>query len=122
MEKIETILEKDEKILWKRSKIKNLLSYIPFGIGIAIISNLVCAFAGYLLYDSFESVFLLVCWIVFVIIFDGYCFIWFMIHAYSNMKKRLQLTSKELMNYEEFEVITNKRYIRRNYDLNFNLF
>ncbi|MFX0135009.1 MAG: hypothetical protein ACFFDN_15315 [Candidatus Hodarchaeota archaeon] len=119
MEKIETLLEEDEKILWKRSSNRNLLAFIPFGIGGAIIVNIVFAFTGYLIYDTLESVFFLGCWIVFVIIFDGYCFIWFMIHAYSNMKKHLQLTSKELKNYEEYEVITNMRYIRRNYFLNF---
>ncbi len=45
--------------------------------------------------------------------------IWYTIHTYKKRIETLKLNPTDLKKYEFFDVITNLRYIRRNYFLNF---
>lgn len=117
MENIEKHLLKDERILWHKSEIVNLVYFIQ-GIIIFIACSIVIGLILdiYLIYniEEFEGLTLTTVFLIIDIVL-----IWLAIYNYRKRKKRLKSTYKELKNYEEFVILTNNRFIRRNYYLNY---
>ena len=120
MEKVKQYFLKDEKILWERSKVVNLLLFIP-------ISGL-CYFMFILIFSLILIYFLLNLMEVIEVFVVGFiCYgillgggIVLLKEAYEEYKKRKKAVGgDELKKYEHYEIITNKRYIRRDYKLNF---
>lgn len=117
MENIEKYLLKDEKILWYRSKVVDLVFFIRSVI-IFIIVSLIFFPICYLFIFNIQEMITGVIITIVLIITEG-ILIYLAVYNYKKRKKRLQLTYSQLKNYEEFDIITNKRYIRRYYYLNF---
>lgn len=58
--------------------------------------------------------------IIFITVISDVLIIIIGINEYRKRRKTLRLTSSGLKNYETYDILTDKRYIRRNYSLNFN--
>jgi len=112
-EKFKAFLEKDEEILWIRKQKKNLLSIISFGIKVGIISFFFCLILILITIFSEMILAIIIITIIFMIIIGW--LIWYVNHHINRMKKILELSSKELRQYDFIEIITNKRYIRKSY-------
>ncbi len=118
MEEIEKVLQNGEKILWKRTNIRNLLKIYPIIIGVVVVSTLLIFGLLYTSIVAFSvnnllaayfliSLFLILqsCSILLVI--------WISIKYRRKWIKRFQKTSEELKNYIEIDIITNKRIIKK---------
>ncbi|UCC18927.1 MAG: hypothetical protein JSV62_12575 [Promethearchaeota archaeon] len=117
MIEIEKYLQKDEEILWKSSENVNLVYFIR-GITFFIICSLfMVPLFAILLFQILEQITAFILIVVFIII--DLLLSLLGIYNYKKRKKRLNLAYNELKNYKEFVILTNKRFIRRNYYLNF---
>ena len=111
-EQIEEILLKDEKVLWYRIENVNLVYFIRGIIIFVLCSFLIVPILDIYLFYNIEEFEELTLPTVFLII--DIVLIWLAIYNYRKRKKRLQLTYKELKNYEEFVVLTgalDRQYI-----------
>ncbi|MFX1313649.1 MAG: hypothetical protein ACFFHD_13725 [Promethearchaeota archaeon] len=117
MQSWDKYLLKNEKILWHKGEIVNLVYFIK-GIIIFIACSIVIGLILdiYLIYNI-KAYKVLTLTIVFLTI--DIILILLAFYNYRKRKKRLQSTYKELKNYEEFDILTNLRFIRRNYYLNY---
>ncbi|MFX1316251.1 MAG: hypothetical protein ACFE9T_10335 [Promethearchaeota archaeon] len=113
MKSIRKYLQEGEIILWYRYKVKNwyssrgllLLGYFIF---------LILAILGFIVtLNLFQSLYVPSI-IISSLIIVTVVFIIFLITDFKKLRKK-QLTRTELKNYEQFEILTNKRYIRKNY-------
>lgn len=114
---IEQILDKDEKILWQRSEQINLLSYFPI-IFYFILLSFILIIIIILFFTSVESMINPFLILIPTIIIDLFLII-LAIYNYIILNNRLDLPFNIIKRYEEFEILTDKQYIRRNYYLNF---
>ncbi|MFX1429152.1 MAG: hypothetical protein ACFFCY_03180 [Promethearchaeota archaeon] len=106
-------LKEDEKILWSRKETKNLFSFIPFGIKIGfciiIFFTLGCIYTGLVLRTLIGTL------VMFSIgIFGLVLVVLILVRSYKEVTK-IQLTHEQLKEYDFFYIITNKRYIRKDY-------
>ncbi|TFG22802.1 MAG: hypothetical protein EU529_09355 [Promethearchaeota archaeon] len=118
MEEIEKILQDGEKILWKRTNIRNLLKIYPIIIGIVVVSTLLIFGLIYTSIVAFSVNNLLVAYILlflFLILESVLILSVTLISIKYRRKwiKRFQKTSEELKNYIEIDIITNKRIIKK---------
>jgi len=119
MEVIERLLEKDEKILWKKSKIRNLMKIYQVIIAITIVSS----FFIFILYPCIAIVAFtynidFISFLIFFLISEISILLgisWIFIKDRIKMIRILQKTIDELKSYEEIDIITNKRIIQKNY-------
>ncbi|NVM19616.1 MAG: hypothetical protein HWN80_18075 [Candidatus Lokiarchaeota archaeon] len=117
MNRSEVPLLPDETILWEQSVEKNLLKRWPVYLIILIFADLLgLLFAVFIIMVGIWWISIL---LLFFIISTPWMF--YKTNKLSNDRTReeLKLSDVELMNYEFFDIFTNKRYIRRNYFLNF---
>ncbi|MFX1316254.1 MAG: hypothetical protein ACFE9T_10350 [Promethearchaeota archaeon] len=118
MEEIKLNLLDSEKILWQRSKTVNLLRFIKWTVLFMIIFPL-------LICGIFISIFIVlgdiigIILAISIIIIGELLIIGYTIKDYKKKRNSLHLTSQQLKNYKFYDILTNKRYIRRNYHLNF---
>ena len=117
MNRSEITLLENETLIWGQSKKKNLLSlrYVVPIIIFALNLIILIATVWVIMIDFF--------WVSFIFVFlmvIGTCyFIWITMNYVKTLRKNLKLSDDKLKNYEYFDIITNQRYIRRSYFLNF---
>ena len=119
MEEIKLNLLESEKILWQRSKIVNLLRFINWAIVFMIIFPLlICGIfiSIFIILRDIVGIILAIC----IIIIGELLIIGYTINDYRKKRNSLHLTTQQLKNYKYYDILTNIRYIRRNYHLNFN--
>ncbi len=113
MKSIRKYLQEGEMILWYRYKVKNWYSSRGFLL-LGYFIFLILTILGFIVtLNSFQSLYvpsivissLIVVTVVFII---------FLITDFKKLRGK-QLTRTELKNYEQFEILTDKRYIRKNY-------
>lgn len=111
-----TFLE-NETILWEQSWKKNLLWPWYFIPAISIVVDLI------ILYAIIALIIIGLIWaslfLMFIIVLTTCLLIWINISHNGKRRKKLELSNDELKNYQFFDILTNQRYIRRNYYFNF---
>jgi len=118
MVNLENYLSKDEKVIWFRCEIVNIVYFIRLVIIFIVLSFIVIPLFNFI-YDSIGEMEILSL-IVFFFISDV-VLLFLAGYNYSKRKKKLNLTYNQLKNYEEFVILTNKRFIRKNYYMNYKL-
>jgi len=117
MNRSEITLLKDERILWEQSMKKNLLGQWYFIPVIIIVVDLI------ILYPTIALIMIGLIWaslfLMFLIVLTTSLLIWINISHNGKRRKKLELSKDDLKNYEFFDMLTNQRYIRRNYYYNF---
>ena len=117
MNRSEITLHKNETILWGQSRKKNLLRprYVIIFVIIAVnligLTPTVIFIMGGINWASFIFVFITVVLTCYLI--------WINMKYFKEMRNNLKLNKNDLKNYEFFDILTNQRYIRRNYYYNF---
>jgi len=112
-DEIKQYLDNDEEILWSRKETNNLLGFIPFTIkvGICFITFITigCISTSLVLGPNFGTL------LIFSIGLVG--IVWMIIISLKNYRKitAIQLPREQLKEYDFFYLITNKRYIRKDY-------
>ena len=116
MEEINMLLLEGEKILWHRNETENLVYFVRNIIIFIIISLIFLPFLRWIFH--IEEIFITVILTIGVLLIDG-LLSGLAVYNYVKRRNRLHLGYKQLKNYEQFDIITNKRYIRRHYYLNY---
>ncbi|MFX1427285.1 MAG: hypothetical protein ACFFBE_12595 [Promethearchaeota archaeon] len=114
---INKYLSEDEKILWYRIELVNLVYFIRAIVIFIVISLVMCPFINILFFQKQARITIGIMMLVMGII--DMVLIALAGYNYKLRKRRLHLEYKQLKNYEQFDIITNKRYIRRHYYLNY---
>jgi len=123
-------LQENEEILWKQIRTVNL--YIIKGVIISILFLIIFSFFALFIIIFYLQIFtkfpfyLAFLVIALIIILIQFAIVYIIRSSLKEMKKRrneLGKTDSELKNYKHFNIITNKRYIRRDYyaDSRFNI-
>lgn len=109
----EEFLNEDEEILWSRKEINNLLSFVSFSIkaiifyiGFLMIFYIICVISG-IIVGAILMLSLCILGIIVTIVMT--------IKTYRTRIKTIPLNRNQLRQYEFFYMITNKRYIRKDY-------
>lgn len=119
---IKTNLNSEEKILWKKRNYTNELKELRFTlnililtIGISIFSVLFYIFTSTINFDIWLSVLILFT----ILLISGFpLFFFFRIYSeYRTIIKRLELKLNNLRKYEEFFILTNKRWVQKSFYL-----
>jgi len=119
MERITQFLEKHEKILWQYSYKDNLMEQISFGFIISIIhilTPIIPSLVLCLITRSFSPLII----IIFTAPFIGLG-VFFGISSIKKLKNRCKttrLSKSQLKHYENFFILTNKRWIQKAYRIN----
>jgi len=113
IDEIDQFLDEDEEILWSRKKIVNLLSIIPFILKAGIIFTLFCLI--FIIYSFFLGSVIGIMLILSFYTFGLGFLIVAVVKSYRTKTKTIQLNRDQLKEYEFFYIITNKRYIRKDY-------
>jgi len=117
MNRSEITLLKNETLIWGQSSKKNLLSprYVVPIVGIVFNLIILIPTVWVIMIDLF--------WVslvfMFIMVIEICGLIWITMNYFKKLRKNLKLSDDELKIYENFDIITNQRYIRRNYYLNF---
>jgi len=114
MKEIEKHLLNNEKVLWHRCTVVNLLRFIPQAVFIIVLIIIILISLLTILQSLIEIVFYSCVFITVIGVLLG-----LYINQYKKMKKVLKVSSTELKSYTIYDVLTNKRFIRMNYILNF---
>ncbi|MFW9873743.1 MAG: hypothetical protein ACFFG0_11615 [Candidatus Thorarchaeota archaeon] len=109
---INQYLEEDEKILWARKEIENLLKIIP-----KVIRDIVVFLAIYSIFVIFSIITEIIIGFVIIVLLGIAVVITILVIAIGAYKERIKipLSRDQLREYEFFYVITTKRYIRKDY-------
>ncbi|MFX0140575.1 MAG: hypothetical protein ACFFDN_43445 [Candidatus Hodarchaeota archaeon] len=113
LKELKHLLDEDEEILWLRKETKNLMSLILFSIKAEIffILFIIVAITIVMILGSIIGVVIIlslgIVGVVYVIIIT--------VKGYRNRMEATQLNREELKEYDFFYIITNKRYIRKDY-------
>lgn len=114
-EEVKSELSSDEKILWEQRKLFNKLKYLKkagfiliFFVGISIIFLFLCFM---ILKDNFDFPMILQILIFMLILPLGFFFAEF-INTWK-ISKKLNIRIRDLKNYEEFTILTSKRWIQK---------
>ncbi|MBY8988293.1 MAG: hypothetical protein KGD61_07555 [Candidatus Lokiarchaeota archaeon] len=117
MNEINKYLQQDEKILWQNSRTKNLLLFNQIFIVIIVILALIAPIPTFFALTLNSPAGAIAILSIFVI-----AIVYLIIHKIKTNKfirEKLALSPEKLRNYEFFDILTNKRYIRRNFYENF---
>ena len=114
MNRSEITLLKNETIVWGQSRKKNLLTNLRFIIPFTIvaINLIILALSVYVI--MIGALWASIIFEFIAIAFSCY-FFWIGMKDIKKKRRILKLSDEELKNYEFFDIITNQRYIRRNY-------
>jgi len=117
MNRSEITLLKNETLIWGQSRKKNLLGprYVIPIIGIAF-NLIILILTVWVIMLGFIWASLI---FIFLMVIEMSLFIWYPMNYVKKLRKNLKLSDEDLKNYEVFDLITNQRYIRRHYYLNF---
>ncbi len=111
-EEVKSELSSDEKILWEQRKLFNKLKglkRVGFLLGfIVCISLLLYFITSTINFDAY-----LIFQILIFISILPLCFFFVEFINYRKRLKKLDLRTKDLINYEEFTILTNKRWIQK---------
>ena len=120
MEKIREELNKDEKIKWSHSETKNLVT--PSKILIVILAACIIAISALSIPVLLTAVYFMPFFMALVALIglNGVLIGLILVFLLDIRRKKrwLHMTDKELRNYEETYVLTNKRWFQKNYDQN----
>lgn len=117
MEEIKNNLPKNEEVLWFHEENTDLTYFIKMTLIFIICSFIMVPVCNIYIFYFIGEIEKLILFLSFIII-DGFLML-LAVFNYKKLKNRLNLTYRKLKNYKEFVILTNKRYIRRNYYLNF---
>ncbi len=121
-EEIKSTLNSDEKIFWKKqhytNELKELrftLNILIFTVGISIFSLLFYFLTSTIKFDVLLSLFISLT----ILLISGFpLYLFFRIYSeYKKIIKRLELKLINLRRYEEFFILTNKRWIQKSFYL-----
>ena len=111
-EEVKSELSPDEKILWEQRKLNNKLKglkktgfLLAFIVGISLLLYFI---ASTIKFDAY-----LILQILILISILPLCFFFVEFINYRKRLKKLDLRTKDLINYEEFTILTNKRWIQK---------
>ncbi len=111
-EEVKSELRSDEKILWEQRKLFNKLKglkrvgfLLVFIVGSSLLLYFVTSTINFDAYLIFQ--------IIILISILPLCFFFVEFINYRKRLKKLDLRTKDLINYEEFTVLTNKRWIQK---------
>ncbi len=119
---IESNLNNEEKILWKKQNYTNELKQLRFTlnililtVGISIFSILFYFLTSTINFDVFLSIFILLT----VLLISGFPLYLFLriYNEYKRIITRIKLKLRNLRKYEEFFILTNKRWIQKSFYL-----
>lgn len=109
-DEVKSELSSDEKILWEQRKIFNKLKglkrtgfLLAFIVGISLLLYFITSTINF---DAY-----LILQILILISILPLCFFFVEFINYMKRLKKLDLRTKDLINYEEFTILTNKRWI-----------
>ncbi|MFX1350135.1 MAG: hypothetical protein ACFE92_15820 [Promethearchaeota archaeon] len=119
---IESNLTSEEIILWKKQNYINELKQLKFTLNILILSLAVSIFSilFYFLNSKFSlDVFLGVFILLTILLISGFPLYLFLniYNEYKRITQRLELKLSNLRSYEEFFILTNKRWIQKSFHL-----
>ena len=111
-EEVKSELRSDEKILWEQRKLFNKLKglkrvgfLLVFIVGSSLLLYFVTSTINFDAYLIFQ--------IIILISILPLCFFFVEFINYRKRLKKLDLRTKDLINYEEFTILTNKRWIHK---------
>lgn len=111
-DEVKSELSSDEKILWEQRKIFNKLKglkrtgfLLAFIVGISLLLYFITSTINF---DAY-----LILQILILISILPLCFFFVEFINYMKRLKKLDLRTKDLINYEEFTILTNKRWIQK---------
>jgi hypothetical protein len=111
-EEVKSELSSDEKILWEQRKLNNKLKglkrtgfLLAFIVGISLLLYFI---ASTIKFDTY-----LILQILILISILPLCFFFVEFINYRKRMIKLDLRTKDLINYEEFTILTNKRWIQK---------
>ncbi len=119
MEKIEALLEEDERILWKHVKIEYILRYIYKAIIVSLFipSFILIFFLLIYLFGEIKSILMLILFCVILLSMEvAVIFIFY--EDFETKKKsfeNIHLNLKDYKKYNEMYIITNKRWFHKHY-------
>lgn len=122
IEEIKTILSSEEKILWKKQNYTNELKGLRFTfiiltltVGVSIFSILFYFLTSKVYFNILLSFFISLT----ILLISGFpLYLFFRIFSeYKEIIKRLELKLSDLKRYEEFFMLTNKKWIQKSFNL-----
>ncbi|MBN1800448.1 MAG: hypothetical protein JW891_03025 [Candidatus Lokiarchaeota archaeon] len=121
MEDIDLELLEGEEILWKKVKSKNLIEKPVYNLLLGLIFIAFVSLGGnflinFIFFPTLISILSMVLFPLGVLTIIGIVFIRPLILRLSKISRDLGLTFKELQHYQEIEIISNKRLIKKSYD------
>ena len=119
---IESSLYNDEKILWKKKAYTNEIKELRFTINISILTIVASLFSIilYFLTSTINFDFLLTLFILLTVLLISVIplYLFFKIYnEYKKIAKKLKIELSNLRNYEEFFILTNRRWIQKSFYL-----
>ncbi len=123
MEQIQQFLDEDEEILWKREIIRNLSVerkyFTIFIISFLVAFSTIFTYFLYVFYLTFSVIFILLFISVSLLILPNIMIMIKILKKYKNSKKQViekyQLSLEELRNYHFLWVLTNKKWIQKDF-------
>jgi len=119
---IESSLYNEEKILWKNKTYTNEIKELRFTLNISILT-IVASLLSIILYFLTSTInfdFLLTLFILLTVLLISVIplYLFFKIYnEYKKIAKKLKIELSNLRNYEEFFILTNKRWIQKSFYL-----
>lgn len=121
-EEVESELSSDEKILWKQTKLSKKWNAIKIKIFLYVffIGGSILSFLLYFSITFNDPRFFYIHGIILAILFIIFCPNFFLFHDFKSCRKIakvLNVKIGDLKNYEEFIILTNKRWIQKSLKL-----
>jgi len=118
-EKVEEFNEnllKDEKILWCTKKTVNLVNFIR--LGVFLIMFFIILYKLFFYYYMIQGNFFSLMFLIPTLTLGTLTVSLILLKEYKKLSKLLGLSYKQLKYYNYYNILTNKRYIRKNFKLN----
>ncbi|MFW9901687.1 MAG: hypothetical protein ACFFDY_10445 [Candidatus Thorarchaeota archaeon] len=119
---MESSLYNEEKILWKKKAYTNELKELRFTLNISILTIVISLFSIilYFLTSTINFDFLLTLFILLTVVLISVIPLSLLFRIYNEYKKiakKLKIELSNLRNYEEFFILTNRRWIQKSFYL-----